>query len=126
VLADPPDDDPEVILIAIGSQVRVALGAHERLASESVRARVVSLPCWELFEQQPRDDHNAVLPPRITARVAVEQATTVGWQRLVGTCGAVIGMDTFGASAPLKALATNFGFTPEAVARVARQQIGRG
>ena len=123
VLADPPDGDPQVILIATGSEVHVALGAYEQLASEGVRARVVSLPCWELFERQPPNYHNEVLPPQITARVAIEQATTLGWERFVGTSGSVVGMDTFGASAPLKALATKFGFTPEAVARVAKRQI---
>jgi len=123
VLADPPEGDPQVILIATGSEVHVALGAYGQLASEGVRARVVSLPCWELFEQQPRDYRDDVLPPRITARVAVEQATTLGWERFVGLSGAVVGMHTFGASAPLKALVTKFGFTPEAVARIAKEQI---
>jgi transketolase len=123
VLADPPEGDPQVILIATGSEVHVALGAYEQLTSEGIRARVVSLPCWELFEKQPKDYHDEVLPPHITARVASEQATTLGWERFVGTTGAVVGMETFGASAPLKALASKFGFTPEAVARVAKQQI---
>jgi transketolase len=123
VLADPPDGDPQVILIATGSEVHVALSAYEQLTSEGVRARVVSLPCWELFEKQPREYHDEVLPPEITARVAVEQGTTLGWERFVGIPGTVVGMDTFGASAPLKALATKFGFTPEAVAGVAKEQI---
>ncbi len=126
VLADSPDGDPQVILIATGSEVHVALGAYEQLSSEGVRARVVSLPCWELFEKQPREYHDEVLPPHVTARVAVEQATTLGWERFVGLDGAVVGMNTFGVSAPLKALATKFGFTPEAVARVAKQQIEHG
>jgi transketolase len=125
VLADPPDGDPEVILIATGSEVHVALGAYEQLTSEGVRARVVSLPCWELFEQQPRDYHDQVLPPAVTARVAIEQASTLGWERFVGIQGAIVGMDTFGVSAPLKALATKFGFTPEAVAGIAKQQIAQ-
>jgi transketolase len=123
VLADPPDGDPQVILIATGSEVHVALGAYEQLTAEGVRARVVSLPCWELFEKQPREYHDQVLPPQVTSRVAVEQATTLGWERFVGLDGAVVGMETFGVSAPLKALATKFGFTPQAVARLAKQQI---
>jgi transketolase len=124
ILADPPDGDPEVILLATGSEVHVALGAYQQLTAEGVRARVVSLPCWELFERQPREYHDEVLPPQVTARVAIEQATTLGWERFVGLSGTVIGMDTFGASAPLKALVSKFGFTPEGVARVAKQQIG--
>jgi transketolase len=123
VLTDPPEGEPQVILIATGSEVHVALGAYEQLTSEGIRARVVSLPCWELFEKQPKHYHDEVLPPHITARVAIEQATKLGWERFVGTSGAVVGMETFGASAPLKALATKFGFTPEAAARVAREQI---
>ena len=123
VLADPPDGDPQVILIATGSEVHVALGAYEQLTSEGVRARVVSLPSWELFEMQPAEYRAEVLPPQITARVAVEQAATLGWERFVGTSGTVVGMNTFGASAPLKALAGKFGFTPEAVARVAKEQV---
>jgi transketolase len=123
VLADPPDGNPQVILVATGSEVHVALGAFEQLSAEGVRARVVSLPCWELFERQPREYHDQVLPPDVTARVAIEQATTLGWERFVGTTGAIVGMDTFGVSAPLKALATKFGFTPEDVARTAKQQI---
>jgi transketolase len=124
ILADPPDGDPEVILLATGSEVHVALGAYQQLTAEGVRARVVSLPCWELFERQPQEYHDEVLPPHITARVAVEQASTLGWERFVGLSGTVIGMDTFGASAPLKALVTKFGFTPQGVARAAKQQIG--
>lgn len=123
ILADPPNGDPEVVLLATGSEVHVALGAFNQLTAEGVRARVVSLPCWELFERQPRAYHDEVLPPQVTARVAIEQATTFGWERFVGLTGTVIGMDTFGASAPLKALVTKFGFTPEGVVRVAKQQI---
>jgi transketolase len=124
ILADPPGGDPQVILIATGSEVHVALGACEQLSAEGVRARVVSLPCWELFEKQAREYRDEVLPPDVVARVAVEQASTLGWERYVGLRGAVVGMETFGASAPLKALVTKFGFTPEAVTRVAKEQIG--
>jgi transketolase len=125
VLADPVDGPPAVILVATGSEVHVALGAFEQLSAERIRARVVSLPCWELFERQPPEYHDEVFPPEVTARVAIEQASTLGWERYVGLGGAVIGMKTFGASAPLKALITKFGFTPEAVTGVAREQLDR-
>jgi transketolase len=114
---------PEVILIATGSEVQLAVAAYEELTGDGVRARVVSMPCWELFDQQPAEYRDEVLSPSVTARVAVEQASTVGWDRYVGMDGAVIGMRTFGASAPLKALAAEFGFTPDAVARAARERI---
>jgi transketolase len=123
VLADPPGGDPEVILIATGTEVGLAVDAHERLIAEGVRARVVSLPSWELFDRQPRAYRDAVLPPCVTARVAVEQASALGWERYVGSGGAVVAMSTFGASAPLKDLQTNFGFTPEAVVAAARDQL---
>ncbi|MBD0292924.1 MAG: transketolase [Jiangellaceae bacterium] len=123
VLADPPDGDPEVILLATGSEVHVAVGAYGQLTAQGVPARVVSLPSWELFAKQSVEYRDEVLPPRVTARVAVEQASTLGWERFVGRTGAVVGMETFGASAPLKALVTKFGFTPEAVARVAKEQV---
>jgi transketolase len=123
ILADPPGGDPQVVLIATGSEVHTALGAYQQLAAEGVRARVVSLPCWELFDKQTREYRDQVLPPAVTARVAVEQGTTLGWDRYAGTGGALVGMNTFGASAPLKALLTKYGFTPEDVARVAKQQI---
>jgi transketolase len=124
VLADGDGGPPQVILIATGSEVHLAVAAYEELTRDGVRARVVSLPCWELFEQQPADYRDAVLPADVTARVAIEQATTLGWERYVGRAGAVIGMNTFGASAPLKALVTKFGFTPDAVVRTARELIG--
>ena len=85
----------------------------------------MSLPCWELFDQQPQEYRDSVLPPDVEARVAVEQASTLGWDRYVGTRGAVVGMDTFGTSAPLKELLTKFGFTPEAVTRVARECLAQ-
>jgi transketolase len=125
VMADPPDGTPDVILVATGSEVHAALGAFQQLSADGIGARVVSLPCWELFERQPVEYRDEVLPPEITARVAIEQASTLGWERYVGQTGAVVGMDTFGASAPLKALVTKFGFTPEAVTRVAREQLDR-
>jgi transketolase len=125
VLADPPDGDPEVILIATGSELSLAVAAYEELTAEGVRCRVVSLPSWELFAHQSKEYQETVLPPAVTARVAIEQASAFGWERYVGTEGAIVAMSTFGESAPLKALQTHFGFTPEAVAQTARDQIAR-
>jgi len=125
VLADSPGGEPQVILMGTGSEVQLCVGAHEALAKEGIRSRVVSMPSWELFEKQDRAYRDAVLPPHIRARVAVEQASTLGWDRYVGLDGTVIGMRTFGASAPLKALLTEFGFTPEAVLAAAREQAAR-
>ncbi len=121
VLADAPDGDPEMILIGTGSEVHLALAAYEELTAQGVRARVVSLPCWELFDRQPAQYRDQVLPPSVRARVVVEQASTLGWERYAGTDGAIIGMQTFGASAPLRALQTKFGFTSQAVVSVAKQ-----
>ena len=125
VLADPPRGEPEVILIASGSEVSLCVAAYEELTAEGLRARVISMPCWELFERQPEAYRDSVLPPAITARVAVEQASTFGWAAYVGPLGEVIGMKTFGASAPLKALQTKFGFTPERVVAAARETLAR-
>jgi transketolase len=126
VLADAEGGEPEVILMATGSEVGLVVGAYETLKAEGIRARVVSFPSWDLFEAQPKEYRNSVLPPQITARVAVEQAATIGWDRYVGASGVVIGMHTFGASAPMAALMKKFGFTPDAVADAARRQAGRG
>jgi len=123
VLADPPDGVPEVILIATGSEVALALAAHEQLASDGVRSRVVSLPCWELFDRQDQSYRDGVLPPSVGARVSIEEASTLGWARYVGSGGAMIGMHTFGSSAPLKDVQTKFGFTPERVVETARELI---
>ena len=123
VLADAPTGRPDVLLLATGSEVTLCLAAHERLRAEGIGARVVSMPSWELFEQQPAEYRESVLPPSIRARVAVEQASTFGWAHYVGATGTVIGMHTFGASAPLKALATKFGFTPEHLVAAARAQV---
>jgi transketolase len=118
-------DEPEVILIATGSEVSLVVQAYEQLTAEGLRARVVSMPCLELFENQPQSYRDEVLPPSVRARVAVEQASTHGWHRYVGLDGAVIGMETFGASAPLKELLTKFGFTPERVVETARAVLDR-
>jgi transketolase len=120
VLAD-CEGEPELILIATGSEVQLALGAHETLIEEGIRSRVVSLPCWEIFERQDASYRDQVLPPAVTARVAIEEASTLGWERWVGTEGAIIGMTTFGQSAPFADVEAEFGFTPEHVAEVARE-----
>jgi len=120
VLADAPGQgEPELILIASGSEVALALQAHERLVARGLRARLVSMPSWDLFEQQPPTYRDAVLPPGVRARVAVEQASAFGWERYVGSSGKVVGMQTFGASAPLAALQREFGFTVDHIVAVA-------
>ncbi|HKG36561.1 MAG TPA: transketolase [Solirubrobacterales bacterium] len=125
VLADAEGGDPEVILIGTGSEVHLAAAAYEELTSDGVRARVVSLPSWHLFDSQPEDYRESVLPSAVQARVAVEQGSTLGWDRYVGPGGRIIGMHTFGASAPLKEVLGKFGFTPERVAETARELLGR-
>jgi transketolase len=124
VLADAPAGNPEVILIATGSEVALAVEAHEKLVAEGIRSRVVSMPSWDLFEQQTQEYRDSVLPRRVKARVAVEQASTLGWERYVGPTGCVIGMKTFGASAPLKELQRKFGFEPDRVVAAAKEQLG--
>jgi transketolase len=125
VLADAPGGIPEVILIASGSEVSLAVDAQETLVAEGIRSRVVSMPSWDIFEQQSQEYRDSVLPPAISARVAIEQASTFGWERYVGLSGRVIGMKTFGASAPLKELQRKFGFEPERVIEAARELLGR-
>ncbi len=124
VLADAPGGRPELLLLATGSEVALCLGAHEQLSKDGIKARVVSMPSWELFEQQSQEYRESVIPPAVTARVAVEQASTFGWAHYTGATGVIIGMRTFGASAPLKALETKFGFTPEHLVAAARAQLG--
>jgi transketolase len=123
VLAEADGGDPDVILLATGSEVHLALAARDELQSGGIRVRVVSMPCWELFDRQPQAYRDEVLPPSVRARVSVEQASTLGWDRYVGDGGAVIGMHTFGASAPLKQLLTKFGFTPDRVVEEARDRV---
>ena len=122
-LDDSTEGDPEVLLLATGSEVSLCLDAKEQLERDGVRARVVSMPSWEIFEQQPQEYRDQVLPPRVSARVSVEQAGTLGWSRYVGPRGICLGMKTFGASAPLQQLQQKFGFTAEHVAAAARQAI---
>jgi transketolase len=119
VLADAPDGSPEVILIASGSEVSLVVQAHEKLLAENIRSRVVSMPSWDIFEHQSLEYQDSVLPPGVNARVAVEQGSTLGWERYVGREGRVIGMHTFGASAPLKELQKKFGFEPDRVVAIA-------
>jgi transketolase len=125
VLADAPDGNPEVIIIASGSEVSLAVQAHENLLTEGIRSRVVSMPSWEIFEHQPQAYRDSVLPPNVKARVAVEQASTFGWERYVGNSGHVVGMKTFGASAPLKELQRKFGFEPDRVVAAVKDQLDR-
>ncbi|MBX9931650.1 MAG: transketolase [Methylobacterium sp.] len=119
------DETPEVILIGTGSEVQLCLGAYEALTGEGVKARVVSMPSWDLFERQDEAYRNSVLPPQVLARVAVEQGSVIGWDRYAGSSGTIIGMHTFGSSAPIKDLQTKFGFTPEKVLQAARDQIAK-
>jgi transketolase len=123
VLADADGGNPDVILMATGSEVGLALDAREELAADGIKARVVSMPCWELFDRQPRAYRDSVIPPEVQARVAIEEASTLGWDRYVGDGGAVVGMHTFGASAPLKELVKKFGFTPDAGTEIARERV---
>jgi transketolase len=125
VLADAPGGKPDVLLLATGSEVSLCVDAHERLKGEGINARVVSMPSWELFEQQSAAYRDSVIPGAVTARVAVEQASTFGWNQYVGTTGHIIAMKTFGASAPLKELQKKFGFTVDAVVAAAREQARR-
>ncbi|HET6619066.1 MAG TPA: transketolase C-terminal domain-containing protein, partial [Dongiaceae bacterium] len=125
VMADSPGGPPEVILIGSGSEVSLVVQAHEALTAEGVRSRVVSMPSWDIFEHQPRAYQESVLPPQVKARVAVEQGSVLGWDRYVGPAGQVIGMKTFGASAPLKELQRKFGFEPERVVAAAKEVLGR-
>jgi transketolase len=116
VLADPQQGHPQVILIATGSEVTVAAGAQKLLAERGVAARVVSMPSWDLFERQPQSYRDSVLPPTVTARVAIEAAVPLGWHKYVGPAGEIVGMTRFGASAPGPVLFEKFGFTAENVA----------
>ena len=124
VLVD-SEEAPDVILIATGSEVSLALAARDELTADGIGVRVVSMPCSELFDRQPQEYRDEVLPPHVKERVAIEQASALGWARYVGDKGAIVAMNTFGASAPLKELVKKFGFTPEAVSTVAREVAGK-
>jgi transketolase len=125
VMADAPGGPPEIILIATGSEVALIVEAHEALVSRGIRSRVVSMPSWDIFEHQPQSYRQEVLPPAVKARIAVEQGSELAWERYVGADGRVIGMKTFGASAPLKELQRKFGFEPEKVVAMAMELLGR-
>jgi transketolase len=123
IMADAEDGKPDVLLLATGSEVSLCIEAYEQLKTEGIKARVVSMPSWELFEQQSQDYRDSVIPPAVTARVCVEQASTFGWGEYVGSRGTRIVMHTFGASAPLKELQRKFGFTPDKVVEAAKAQL---
>jgi len=125
VMAEASGGSPEIILIASGSEVALVVQAHDALAAQGIRSRVVSMPSWDIFEQQPQSYRDEVLTPAIKARLAVEQGSTLGWDRYIGPAGRVIGMKTFGASAPLKELDRKFGFEPDRVVSVALELLGR-
>jgi transketolase len=125
VLADAEGGPPDVLLLGTGSEVALCVAAYEQLKAEGIRARVVSMPCWELFEKQDPAYRDSVLPPSVTARVAVEAASGFGWAQYTGSAGAILAMQTFGASAPLQQLLQKYGFTAEHVAAVAKEQIFR-
>jgi transketolase len=125
VLAEARGGKPEVILIASGSEVSLAVQVHETLAAEGIRSRVVSMPSWDIFDLEPKEYRDTVLPPQVKARVAIEQASTFGWERYVGDAGLIIGMKTFGASAPLKELQRKFGFEPDRVAEAAKELLAK-
>src|SRR5262245_21118202 len=128
ILADADDGKPDVLLVSTGSEVALCIDAYEQLKAEGVKARVVSMPSWEIFEyycRQHPEYREHVLPAAVTARVSVEQASTLGWVRYVGSSGHTIGMETFGASAPLKALQHKFGFTPAHIVAAAKAQLAQ-
>jgi transketolase len=125
ILADAQGGKPQVILIGTGSELSLCVAAYEKLTGDGVRARVVSLPSWELFEQQDQGYRQSVLPPEITTRVSVEAGSIFGWERYVGLNGVIIGMSTFGASAPAKDLMKKYGFTVDHVVQAAKDAMAR-
>ena len=125
ILAGTEDDKPDILLLATGSEVALCVQAYEQLTAEGIKARVVSMPSWELFEQQDQDYRDSVIPPDVTARIGIEQAATFGWDRYIGPAGQIIGMQTFGASAPLKELQKKFGFTTENLLAVAKDLVAK-
>jgi transketolase len=125
VLADPAEGTPEALLIATGSEVSITLDAHKQLAGEGIRTRVVSMPSWELFAAQPKEYRDQVLLPAVKKRLAVEAGTPLGWHRWVGDEGEILGFERFGASAPAKVLAKEFGFTADEVVKRVKGLLGR-
>jgi len=124
-LSEAPGGKPEALLLATGSELSLALTAQEQLSRDGIKARVVSMPCWEVFDDQDESYRDSVIPPDVKARVAVEQASTVGWHRWIGPTGSVVGMKTFGASAPLKELQKKFGFTADNVVAAVKDAVKR-
>ena len=125
VLVDAANRKPDVLLLATGSEVSLCVTAYEQLQSEGINARVISMPSWELFEHQSKEYRDSVLPPHIVARVSVEEAATFGWERYAGSGGTIMGLHTFGLSAPMKVVARHFGFEPAHVVAAAKEQIAR-
>jgi len=128
VLGDAKDGNPEVVLIGTGTEVGLCVDAYDQLTSQGINARVVSMPSWEIFEYYCRKNpeyRETVLPSSVTARVSVELGTTFGWERYVGSAGRIIGMESFGASAPLKELTKKFGFTVDQIVQAAKEQLNR-
>jgi transketolase len=125
VMADAKGAEPQVILIATGSEVQLCIDVYEKLKAENIPARVVSMPSWELFERQDESYRQEVLPPKITARVTVEAGAVIGWDRYAGPSGTIIGMHSFGGSAPGSALMKKFGFVPDKILQTAKDQIAR-
>jgi len=125
ILAEAEGGKPQAIFMATGSEVYLCLDAYEKLKAEGIHARVVSMPSWDLFEHQDQSYRDQVLPPDVTARVAVEMASTFGWVQYTGPKGRIIGMRTFGASAPIKDLQKKFGFSSDAVMKAARELLGK-
>jgi transketolase len=125
ILADAPGSVPDVILIGSGSEVSLCLTARDLLAAENIKVRVVSLPSWELFDAQDAAYRQRVLPPTVTARVTVEEGSPIGWERYAGPCGVILGMRSFGMSAPMKIVAEHFGFNADHVAAAARSAMRR-
>ena len=125
ILADASPDQPEVILLATGSEVHLALAAYEKLRAEGWRVRVVSMPSWELFEKQPEEYRNQIFPADVPVRISVEAGATHGWHKYVGSSGEAMGIDHFGASAPGKVLLEKFGFTPENIVKKAKELLNR-
>ena len=125
ILADADGGKPDLILMGTGTELQWCVGAYEKLKSEGIKVRVVSMPCWQLFEEQDAAYKESVLPAAVTARVSIEMASTMGWDRYVGPKGKAIGMHSFGASAPLKDLLKKFGFGVDEVVAAARQVLGK-
>jgi transketolase len=125
ILAEAPSGKPDVLLLATGSEVSLCLEARERLGAEGIGARVVSMPSWEVFEEQPEEYRDSVLPPEIAARVSIEAASTFGWAKFTGPKGAILGMRSFGLSAPMKVVAEHFGFEPDHIVTAAREQVAK-